>query len=184
MLGSEACMSISVFCLVLRSHGIDYRKISNIRRTKFQNLNDSRLVLHLSLPNLLKPGVKQRMKMQLEQRRQALLQLHLSDQQHNCLQRCVLYCTWRYISQEDPCLAWGEILSTCTRLVIVFNGKLFQLYATFQSQQTIEITCIYLCFLGTLLLTWISFNPCHGWVITSLVICVPEVLIHSQTSMV
>ena len=35
-----------------------YREISNIRRTKFQNLNDSRLVLHLSLPNLLKPGVK------------------------------------------------------------------------------------------------------------------------------
>ena len=35
-----------------------YRKISNIRCTKFQNLNDSRLVLHLSLPNLLTPGVK------------------------------------------------------------------------------------------------------------------------------
>ena len=35
-----------------------YRKISNISRTKSQNLNDSRLVLHLSLPNLLKPAVK------------------------------------------------------------------------------------------------------------------------------
>ena len=35
-----------------------YRKISNKRRTKSQNLNDSRLVLHLSLANLLKPGVK------------------------------------------------------------------------------------------------------------------------------
>ena len=35
-----------------------YRKLSNIRRTKSQNLNDSRLVLHLSLPNLLKPCVK------------------------------------------------------------------------------------------------------------------------------
>ena len=34
------------------------RKISSIRRTKSQNLNDSRLVFHLSLPNLLKPGVK------------------------------------------------------------------------------------------------------------------------------
>ena len=40
-----------------------YRKVSNIRRTKSQNLNDSRLVLHLSLPNRLKPGVKSRMKM-------------------------------------------------------------------------------------------------------------------------
>ena len=35
-----------------------YRKLSNIRRTKSQNLNDSRLVLHLSSPNLLNPGVK------------------------------------------------------------------------------------------------------------------------------
>ena len=38
-----------------------YRKVSNIRRTKFQNLND--LVLKSSLPNPLKPGVKSRMKM-------------------------------------------------------------------------------------------------------------------------
>ena len=35
-----------------------YRKISNISRTKSQNLSDSRLILQLSLPNLLKPGVK------------------------------------------------------------------------------------------------------------------------------
>ena len=40
-----------------------YRKISNIRRTKSQNLNDSHLVLKSSLPNPLKPGVKSRMKM-------------------------------------------------------------------------------------------------------------------------
>ena len=40
-----------------------YRKISNIRRAKSQNLNDSRLVLPLSLPNLLKPVVKSGMKM-------------------------------------------------------------------------------------------------------------------------
>ena len=42
---------------------IDYRKISNISHTKSQNLNDSRLVFQLSLPNPLKPGVKSRMKM-------------------------------------------------------------------------------------------------------------------------
>ena len=35
-----------------------YRKIYNIRRTKSQDLNTFRLVLHLSLPNLLNPGVK------------------------------------------------------------------------------------------------------------------------------
>ena len=68
-----------------------YRKISNIRPTKFQNLNVSRLDLQLSLPNPLKPCFKSRMKMQLEQRRQAMSQLHLSNQQMYCLLSCVLY---------------------------------------------------------------------------------------------
>ena len=40
----------------------NYHKISNISRTKFQNLN-AYLVLQLSLPNPMKPGVKSRMKM-------------------------------------------------------------------------------------------------------------------------
>ena len=40
-----------------------YRKVSNIRRTKFQNLRVSRPVLQLSRPNLLKPCMKSRMKM-------------------------------------------------------------------------------------------------------------------------
>ena len=68
-----------------------YRQVSNIRRTESQNLNVSRLGLQLSLRNILKPDVKPRMKMQLEQRRQAMLQLHLSDQQFNCLLKCFLY---------------------------------------------------------------------------------------------
>ena len=42
---------------------IEYRKISNIRRTQNQNLNDSRLIMQLPFPNALKPGVKSRMKM-------------------------------------------------------------------------------------------------------------------------
>ena len=46
------------------------REISNIRGTKTLELNDSRLVVQLSLPNPLKPGVKSRMKMWLVQRRQ------------------------------------------------------------------------------------------------------------------
>ena len=41
----------------------NYRQISNIRYTKSQNLNVSRLVLQLSLYGLLKSGVKSRMKM-------------------------------------------------------------------------------------------------------------------------
>ena len=40
-----------------------YRKISNISRTKSPNLNVSRLVVQLSLPNQTKPGVKSSMKM-------------------------------------------------------------------------------------------------------------------------
>ena len=40
-----------------------YRQISNISRTKSQNLNSSHLVLQLSLCNILKPCVKSRMKM-------------------------------------------------------------------------------------------------------------------------
>ena len=46
-----------------RDTTVYYRKISNISRTKSQNLNDSRIVLQLSLPNPLKSGVKSRMKM-------------------------------------------------------------------------------------------------------------------------
>ena len=42
---------------------IKYHKVSNIRRTKSQNWNDSHIVLKSSLPNPLKPGVKSRMKM-------------------------------------------------------------------------------------------------------------------------
>ena len=68
-----------------------YRQLSNIKRSKSQNLNVSRLVLELSLLNPLKSCVKSRMKTQLEQRRQALLQLRLSDQQIYCLLACALY---------------------------------------------------------------------------------------------
>ena len=47
----------AVFCWIS-----EYRQVSNIRHTKSQNLNVSCLVLQLSLRNLLKPGVKSRMK--------------------------------------------------------------------------------------------------------------------------
>ena len=67
------------------------RKTSCISRPKSQNLNVSHLVLQLSLPNPMKPGVKSRMKMQLAQRRQAMLQLYLSDQQFYRILRRDLY---------------------------------------------------------------------------------------------
>ena len=41
----------------------EYRKISNIRRTKSTTLNGSRLVLLWYFPNPMKPDVKSRMKM-------------------------------------------------------------------------------------------------------------------------
>ena len=40
-----------------------HRKVSDIRCTKCQNLNESHLILQLSVPNPLKPSVKSIMKM-------------------------------------------------------------------------------------------------------------------------
>ena len=78
----EHCQRISY--LVLMENNIStYCKVS-----KTQQIQNPHLILKLSLPNPLKPGVKSRMKMQLEQCRQAMLQLHLSDQQLYCLLRC------------------------------------------------------------------------------------------------
>ena len=68
-----------------------YCQTSKIRSSKSQNVNVSRLSLKLPLPNPLKSGVKSRLKMWLEQRRQAMLQLHLSDQQVYFRPRCTLY---------------------------------------------------------------------------------------------
>ena len=68
-----------------------YCKTSSMSRTKSQNLNLSCTLLQLSSLNPLKPRVKLRMRMQLEQPRQAMLQLHLSYQQFYCLLRCDLY---------------------------------------------------------------------------------------------
>ena len=67
------------------------RPTSNIRGTNSHSVNVSRLVLQLSLRSLLKSGVRSRMRMQLEQGQQAMLQLHLSDQQFSCLLRWALY---------------------------------------------------------------------------------------------
>ena len=50
-------------CHLITWTNFDYRKFSNIRRTKSQNLNVSLLILQLYLRNLLKPCVKARMKM-------------------------------------------------------------------------------------------------------------------------
>ena len=88
-----------------RSYIDTYRQVSNISHTKSQHLKDSRIVLRLSLPNPLKPDVNSRMKMQLEQRRQAMLQLHQSDRQFYCLLGCVLY--WRLYG-----IVWAIVCTT------------------------------------------------------------------------
>ena len=75
------------YCSLVQS----YRKTSSISRTKSRNLNVSCILSQLSSLHPLKPGVKLRMKMLLEQHRQAMLQLHLSYQQFYCLLRCDLY---------------------------------------------------------------------------------------------
>ena len=71
--------------------GYTYLQTSNIRHNKYKNLKVSRLVLQLSLPNPLKPGVRSRMGVFLEQRRQVLLQQHLSDPHFCCLLTFDLY---------------------------------------------------------------------------------------------
>ena len=48
---------------VIISHAINYRNISNMSRTKSQNLNVPRLDVQLSLRNILKQSVKLRMMM-------------------------------------------------------------------------------------------------------------------------
>ena len=63
---------------------LNYRQTSKMRHTKSQNLNVFSLVLQLSLYNILKPGVKSRIQMWLEQRRQVMLKLQLSIQQCYC----------------------------------------------------------------------------------------------------
>ena len=63
---AEFCMFIPyiIFMYFILNLNFDmYRKVSNIRRTKCHNLNDSRLILQLSVSNPLKPSVKSIMKM-------------------------------------------------------------------------------------------------------------------------
>ena len=50
-------------CVANNNHYLNYRKVSNIRRAKSQNLNVSHLDLQLSLRNIMRPSVKWRMKM-------------------------------------------------------------------------------------------------------------------------
>ena len=81
------CFGWSHFCHLFHSVSLhrkclDYHRISNIRRTKSQNLNVSPLVLQLSLSNPFKPGVKRTIKLS------AMLQLHLSYKQWHCLIKC------------------------------------------------------------------------------------------------
>ena len=66
---SIACLGLNTFPPNVQTDFIpatvldNYRKISNITRTKSTNMNVSRLVLLLYLPNPMKPDVKSRMKM-------------------------------------------------------------------------------------------------------------------------
>ena len=94
-------------CCWRASLHLSYRQTIDTRRTKSQHVNVSCLVLQLTLPNPLKPVVKSRMKMQLEQRRSAMLQLHLRDQQFYCPLRCDLY--WRFDGNSAVPLNPNEI---------------------------------------------------------------------------
>ena len=91
-INSESFVSKAILLLTEEAADIQrYRQTFIKRLSKSQHLTVTSLVLWLSLPNTWKPGVKSRMKMRLEQHRQAILQPHLSDQQFHCLLKCVLY---------------------------------------------------------------------------------------------
>ena len=67
-----------------------YQKANSISITKLQDMHVSHLILQLPVPNPLKPYVKPRIKLYLEQHRQTVFQLYLSDQQFYWM-RCNLY---------------------------------------------------------------------------------------------
>ena len=54
--------SNDAFIDYIQANACTCHQISNVSHTKSQNLNLSHLILQLSLPNSLKPGVKSRMK--------------------------------------------------------------------------------------------------------------------------
>ena len=81
------CNDVGLYCTIHSKLLI----CKNIRPTQYQNWNVSRLILQFSLPNPLKPSVKSKMNMQMEQRPQPMPKLHLSDQEFYCLLRCDLY---------------------------------------------------------------------------------------------
>ena len=82
-----------------------FRQTANIRSTKSQNINVFRLVLQLSLPKPSKPVVQSRMKIWLNQRRQAILQLHLRDHRFYCLLMWLILEVWRYGNTSPPVYA-------------------------------------------------------------------------------
>ena len=75
-------------CIFLYKYTICYNSTSLFHCFTWCVRKWSILLLQLSLPSPLKPCVKSRMKMYLGQRRQAMRQLHLSNQQFNCILRC------------------------------------------------------------------------------------------------
>ena len=88
-----------------------------MRHTKSTNLNVSCLILQLSLSNPLKRSVKLRMKMPLKQHWQAMLQLHLSDQQFYGQLSCDLYYRFDGINilrfYHTNCINICQVLINC-----------------------------------------------------------------------
>ena len=70
-----------------------------------------------SLPNPLNRCGKSIMKMQLDQRGRAMLQLHLSDQQFDCLLMCVL--CYRF---DDKCCC-----NQCSGIIIMYHVMSFNM---------------------------------------------------------
>ena len=77
-----------------------------------------------SMPNPLEPGVKSIMKIQFGLCRQAMLQLHLSDQQSYCRLTCVLYSRFDevWIRQRRYDLSCAD--RRCSNYIWVINNRI------------------------------------------------------------
>ena len=165
IINSFKIVSCNINCCIVQKS--KYHKTSNMIRPKCQNLNVSHLVLQLSLPNPLKLSVKSKMEIQfgLEQR-QALLQLHLSEQQLCCLLRCDIYETFDGSGawKDQP---WCVIIWKCINFGfallkknqdIVQNYYISNIFAAIPCPLIIQTHILIKCIVATSLCRSVAFG--------------------------
>ena len=156
-----ACLNISDdlgVCLMKATpwkFSSNYRKTSSISCTKSQSSNVSCILLQLSSLNPLKPDVKLRMKIELEKRRQAMLQLHLSYQQFYCL-RCSLY--YRFYGNSPCSLVPGICCGNFRCQTFKHNLKWLPIWTIYVEKSSVE------CHIITMMLRYVNNGSGNGLV--------------------